>query len=472
VEQDALQWSALVADVDEDEAVEMTVTELLECSSENVDDVDAWRRFRVAASKHGWDLEVYDTTPVGQLSPGCAVRAYLAVALGRSDVRLLLLDEPTNHADLATVLWLEAALAATKKAAIIVSHDRRFLDAACDHVWDLSNKTLAVSGATYSHYCHAKEMAIQQQRVAYDQQRDRHKRLTAAADRLRQASERGSKHKSSDHDLLQRDFKRDRAGRSGRAAKALEALRDHEEKVDRVVDRPKLRIPLDESPSAGGDSSILLGAVCLGRGPSLPPVTLRLNFGERVAIVGHNGSGKSTLLQTILGTLAPAGGDVHVGRELRVGSLAQEHDALPRVESPRHYLATLANLTPFDAGTWLYNFGLTRQQLDRPVGVLNPGARARVLLAGFAARKVNTLVLDEPTNHLDDEALAEVLASLNDLKGTLLVVSHGRDFLADLRLDRVLRLDRRGLVEIDDLDTYFTETADTAAAVVAGWGAA
>jgi len=475
VEQDSLEWSRLLPGCDESELRELTVSEALDlagAAGDDVEDAEAWRRLRVAADETlGWGTAGYETTPLGLLSPGAATRAYLAVALHRRELRLVILDEPTNHLDLPSVLWLQETILASGKAVAFVSHDADFLDAVADHVWDIDPTTLslAVSGATFSAFQHAKALARDHQRAAYEKQRQRRDRLTAAADKLRAASAAGAAHKGTDHDLLQRDFRRDRAGRSGRKAKAVEALRDSAPAVERVVDRAPLRIDLDDALGAGTDASIMLGDLLLGYDRPLfaRPLSLRVDFGERVAIVGYNGVGKSTLLKTLTGDLPPLAGEVHLGRELRLGNLMQEHESLPRHLTPRQHVAALVGLPLFDAGSRLIRYGLTLQQVDRPIAHLNPGARARALLATFSLRRVNALVLDEPTNHLDDDAVTEVKATLNDYKGTVILVSHNRPFLRSLSLDRTLLLSPDGLTEIASVDDFIRATEDTVRAVVA-----
>lgn len=172
-----------------------------------LEDVEAWRSLSVAThGTLGWGTAGYSTTSIAQLSPGSAMRAYLAVALRRRDVRLLLLDEPTNHLDLPSILWLqETVRAATDKTVVLVSHDGAFLDAVADHVWDIDplKHSITVSGAAFSSFQHAKEAAREQQRAAYDSQQKRNKRLTAVADKLRAASASGQRHQAKDNDKLQ-----------------------------------------------------------------------------------------------------------------------------------------------------------------------------------------------------------------------------------------------------------------------------
>ena len=305
---------------------------------------------------------------------------------------------------------------------------------------------MTASGAGLSAFRQARALALEQQRAAYEQQQDRHKRLTVAASKLKQASAEGSRYEGNDRDKLLRDFKRDRAGRSARRAAALEAHRDAEEAVERVVDRAPLRISIDPLGGGGGNAAIVLSGVALGYSATaalpLPPVSLRVDFGDCVAVVGPNGAGKSTLLRTMTGELAPLAGDVSVGRELRLGNLTQEHDSLSRELTPRRHIQALSGVHEFEAGQQCFRYGLTRRQVDCPIGQLNPGARVRVLLATFALRKVNALILDEPTNHLDEETSAELHSAAGEFHGTLVVVSHSRGFLGPL-LERLEKDQRR-----------------------------
>mmetsp|Transcript_67440 Transcript_67440/g.161788 ORF Transcript_67440/g.161788 Transcript_67440/m.161788 type:complete len:563 (-) Transcript_67440:149-1837(-) len=480
VQQDNLQWSRLlcVSDlgISEEELRQMTLPDALDMATASGDDAaledaDSWRRLSVAAHKAlDWKGAGYDTTPLGQLSPGCAMRAYLGVALHRRCIRLLLLDEPTNHLDLPSILWLQHAILASGKALVVASHDGMFLDAIADHLWHIDDMdhSIAVSGSKYSAYQHARQLALEQQKAAYEAQGERHKRLTAVADKLRIESAAGSKHMAKDNDKLQRDFKRDRAGRSGQKAKAIESRRDGEEKIEKVVDHAPLHISI-EPIGAGSDASIMLDSCVLGYGDvklALPPISLRVDFGERIAIVGYNGAGKSTLLRTIMRTCEPLEGHVTVGRELRIGNLTQEHETLPWDKTPREYVSELTGRDLLKSAGTLISYGLTLRQVDCPIGSLNPGARARALLATFSLRQVNALILDEPTNHLDIEAINEVTATLNSFTGTVLVVSHSRAFLQSLRLRRTLRLSSTGLSEVRSLESFIGDADEAAQDVV------
>eukprot|EP01135_Chromosphaera_perkinsii_P004599 Nk52_evm7s290 gene=Nk52_evmTU7s290 len=470
----------------------------------SLEDEATWQRVISHASRElGWDKTLYDKTPLGLLSPGCALRAFLTIALHRVDIDLLLLDEPTNHLDLPTRYFLEKLILASRKAVIVVSHDTTFLDNVCDHLWVIHDpatvptavSNLEVSSARYSDYKHAKELARQQQMEAYDAQQKRNKRLTSVADKLRAASVSGNSVQASDNDKLARGALRNRAGRSGKKAKAVEKLRDaHQETVERVIIKQPLVIEINPEEVSTG-SSIKLSSVVLGYSDSkspndsppqgrdgsstalkINPISLNIEFGEHLAIVGFNGVGKSTLLKTITGDLKPLCGDVSIGNQLIVGNLMQEHDNLPRDQTPREYFARLGQLTPLQACGYLIKYGLTLCQVDCPISFLNPGARARALLCGFAMKHVNTLILDEPSNHLDEEAIMEVVETLKHFKGIVVAVSHDYSFLKTIMAPsdnasssppRVLKLDSQGLTEIDSVDDFVQDVEDAVERVIA-----
>jgi len=480
-----MQWTRLLGlPTDEEEVRGLPVPEALDLAAALgsygnacLEDAEEWRRLSVSAhTALEWRTARYDMTPIGQLSPGCARRAYLAIALARRDVQALFLDEPTNHLDLPSILWLQHAIVASGKTVVVVSHDAAFLDAVSDHVWHIDGvqHSLTVSGSGYTEFMRARELAREQQRAAFEEQRVRYKKLTDVASNLKAESAAGARHVAKDRDKLQNDFKRDRAGRSGKKASAVESRRDREDKVEQVVERRPLRIELGDAVGGGGNAVMMLTSVTLGyRGAGgeaqplpLPPVSLRVDFGERVAIVGYNGAGKSTLLRTLTGDLEPLGGQVSVGRELRVGNLAQEHRALPFDVSPRQHFAAVTKMGLFPAGQRLMKYGLTLRQTDCPIGELNPGARARALLASFAMLGVNALVLDEPTNHLDEEAVEEVLSTVDEYRGTVVLVSHSRHALRRVRVTRAMRLGPGGLEELESVDQFISMSDEAARVVV------
>ena len=475
VQQDDLQWSELLGG-DEETMRSLPLPEALDLSlaegrDEALEDMETWQKLTAASNEYlEWRKAAYDTTPLGLLSPGSALRAFLALALHRVDIDVLLLDEPTNHLDLPSIMWLERSILASKKSVIVVSHDATFLDTVCDHLWVINpdDKSLEVSGSRYSDFQRAKELSRTQQIEAFENQQKRNKRLTNVAEKLRAASVAGNRCTTKDNDKLARGALQNRAGRSGKKAKAVEKLRDSQEKVERVAKQTPLRIDIKpEEVSAG--SSIQMSSVVIGYDEDplpLPPISLNIEFGEHIAIVGFNGVGKSTLLKTLLGSVEPISGEVKIGNQLILGNLMQEHENLPRDKTPRQHFAELGGLKMFDAGAMLIKYGLTLQQVDCSIGSLNPGGRARALLCGFAMKHVNTLVLDEPTNHLDEQAMEEVIGCLKLFEGTVVAVSHNYAFLESMKFTRVLRLDSNGLRELESIDVFVEAIEDAVDRVV------
>jgi len=481
VGQDAPRWGDLLllpygASEEEDDLLRMPVSDALDVAAcyalEAAELAEAWRDLCSRAdSALGWGVARYGTTPLGELSPGSAKRAYLALALLRPGAGVLLLDEPTNHLDLPSVLWLQHAILASGKTVVTVSHDAEFLDAVADHVWEIDDQeaALVASASTYSAFRHARQLAREQQRAAYEAQQERHQRVSAAASALRASSARGSRYAGTDNDKMQRDFKRDRAGRSAHKAKAMEASLN-----EPLLERPKEARPLHivlEPLGSGADTAMVLDECTLGYGGvalPVPPISLRIDAGDRVAIVGLNGVGKSSVLRTLSREVAPIDGEARVGRELRLGNLTQEHETLPRDRTPREHMVALmgGEVSAFDAGQELIRHGLTLRQVDCPITELNPGGRARALLAGFAGRRVNALILDEPSNHLDEEAVRELVSALGVYTGIVVCVSHDRAFLRALAAHRTFELTPHGgLREVQSVDEYIDRTDDAAKAL-------
>eukprot|EP00297_Palpitomonas_bilix_P003782 CAMPEP_0113875778 /NCGR_PEP_ID=MMETSP0780_2-20120614/5125_1 /TAXON_ID=652834 /ORGANISM="Palpitomonas bilix" /LENGTH=603 /DNA_ID=CAMNT_0000861793 /DNA_START=90 /DNA_END=1902 /DNA_ORIENTATION=+ /assembly_acc=CAM_ASM_000599 len=502
VGQDELSWSKLFLHYcDEEDLRELPLPDAIDLAvaqgmEEALEDGEAWRELCTAATRAqlGWDVAHYDDTPLCELSPGCALRAYLAIACHRSSVRLLLLDEPTNHLDLPSILWLQHTLIESGKTVIVVSHDESFLDVIGNHVWEIDDekRKLTTTSSKYSDFKHAKRVRIQQQREAYDQQQKRNKKLTDVADRLRAMSKAGEHHIASIMTFSSAIFDGIELEGREKKASAVEKLRDSQEKVEKVVEHIPLKIRL-EPLAANVSSTILVDQVKLGYTAAhakggggqeegegkvegredvclpLPPISLRVDYGERIAIIGYNGIGKTTLLRTLTKAIPPLEGAVSIGQELRIGNLMQEHESLPRDTTPRDHVASITGLDRFAGGNRLIRgYGLTLHQVNNPIRELNPGARARLLLALFALRSVNVLVLDEPTNHLDEEAVTEVAATVNKYSGSVIVVSHDRAFLAGLELTRTYALTPvEGLVEVESVDAFVEGVEEKVKKVVA-----
>jgi ATPase subunit of ABC transporter with duplicated ATPase domains len=362
------------------------------------------------------------------LSGGEAARAALAsILLARYDV--LLLDEPTNDLDFAGLERLEQFLASFAGAAVIVSHDRAFLDRTVTRVVELDEWT---HGATeyaggWSEYEEerARRRARHYQRYeAYESEKDR---VEDQARRMQQWEERGygqgrKKKKTKD------------------VKKAFERKLATLDRVDKPYEPWELRLGLTVGARSGDVVARLEDAVVEHDGFRLGPLTLDIAWGERVAVAGPNGSGKTTLLEALLGRAPLAAGRRAFGTGVVLGELEQRRGCFDRDEPLLDAFVGASRLKTEDARTLLAKFGLGADDVLRRGSSLSPGERTRAGLALVAARGVNCLVLDEPTNHLDVEAIEELERALATYDGTVLLVTHDRVFLDRFGATRTISL--------------------------------
>ncbi len=415
-------------------------------------------RKRVMLAGFGLDSISLDHN-VANLSSGQKSKIAL-IGILLKGVDLLLLDEPTNNLDLPALIWLEDFLRKSTASAIIVSHDRRFLDRLVKKIFELDRNTrnLNISGGTYSEYLVTVAMRLARQRLDYQAQQEEIERLKEQARQKRVAAVMGSKWKGTDNDKMLRGFKRDRAERSGRVAKTLEKRIEQMEKVDKPNERDPLEIPLESNDSPGMLDIRLIDVVAGYRdGFYAGPMSLDIRFGNRVGIMGLNGSGKSTVLKTITGMLPALGGKVEIGSGVKLGNMMQEHESLPRNETLYEFLIKRGELSEEMTFATLRKYGFAERQIRQRIDTLSPGGRARLLLALFSVQSVNVLVLDEPTNHLDLEALEALEETLKTYTGTVILVSHDRYFLETAQLDTTYLLSEGNLTKIPDYGTYMAD---------------
>ncbi|MEV0122731.1 ABC-F family ATP-binding cassette domain-containing protein [Streptomyces sp. NPDC050703] len=391
------------------------------------------------------------------LSGGQAARAGLAsLLLSRYDV--FLLDEPTNDLDLAGLDRLEHFVKGLRAGTVVVSHDREFLSRTVTKVLelDLAQQQINLYGGGYDAYLEEREVARRHARDEYEEYADKKAALEGRAQMQRSWADKGVKNArrkaragGGDNDKIGRNFRSDATEKQ--AAKARQTQRMIE-RLD-VVDEPRkeweLRMEIAAAPRSGAvvaglrDAEVRRGAFTLG------PVTLQIDWADRVAITGANGSGKSTLLGAMLDRVPLSAGHANLGSGVLVGEVDQARALFHGEESLLDaFCAAVPDTEPAEVRTLLAKFGLKADHVLRPAATLSPGERTRAALALLQGRGVNLLVLDEPTNHLDLPAIEQLESALDSYEGTLLLVTHDRRMLDAVRVTRRLEVAEGRVTEL------------------------
>lgn len=382
-------------------------------------------------------------------SQGWNMRIELAkILLSRPDV--LLLDEPTNHLDIESIEWLEDYLKAYRGSILLVSHDRRFLD-------NITNRTVEIMlghihdyKVPYTKYLELRQERMQQQVAAYENQQ-----------RLIEKTE----------DFINKfRYKPTKSNQVQSRIKSLERIERIEIEVE---DKSALCVKFPPAPRSG--DVVFKGADLTVGYPQkvvFNDAEIEIRRGEKVALVGRNGEGKTTLMRVVMGELEPISGEAKVGHNVNIGYYAQnQEDILDKNDT---VLQTLENIASGDIRTKLRDilgaFLFKGDDIDKKVAVLSGGERARLGMAKLMLQPYNLLALDEPTNHMDIRSKDILKQALKSYDGTLLVVSHDRDFLDGL-VDKIYEfrdghvkehlggiqdfLDRRKIENLQELERRF-----------------
>ncbi len=411
--------------------------------------LDGWR-FRDTIDqvrRHIGITGLSDGARFRELSGGQAARVVLAgVLLSRPTV--LLLDEPTNHLDLDGIRWLERYLAGFPGAVLVVTHDRRFLDETVSRILELDpvTRTLAVYEGGYTAFRAEKQRLFERRQEEHRAQERYRKRLEADIARTRgQASATESTAGGAGSDQLKRYAKK-----VAKKAKAREGRLERQMAARDWIERPE---------QAGSFSFTLAGRSQTGRRlAALEDVTagydgvtvlsgldLVIQGRDRIALTGRNGSGKSTLFRVIAGDVEPLSGSVL--RQARVGELPQTHDDLPLGRTVLDHYRRGVPGHEHEARAVLGWFLFSQEQLFRPMARLSAGERSRLLIAILVMGGAELLLLDEPTNHLDFDSIDVVERALSGFRGTILTVSHDREFIRSIGCDRVWEVHDGGVSE-------------------------
>ncbi len=370
---------------------------------------------------------------MSEIAPGWKLRILLAQVLF-ADPDIMLLDEPTNHLDINTIRWLEEVLSQRSSTMIIISHDRHFLNRICTHMADMDYGELRIYPGNYDEYMIASTQA--RERLQSDNAKKKAQikelqefvsRFSANASKAKQATSR------------QKQMEKIQLDDIKPSSRVNPFIRFNQDKklFRNALEVSKLTQGYDNKKSLFENFSFMA------------------EVGEKIAVIGPNGIGKTTLVKTLVGELAPKSGNVKWSENANIGYYAQDHDHLFK-----------NNMTLFE---WMLQWGspeddeqvirgtlgrmlFSGHMIDKKVNVLSGGEKGRMLFGKLILQKPNILVMDEPTNHMDMESIESLNLALENYEGTLIFVSHDREFVSSLAT-RVFDMENEGI-------TDFTGTYD------------
>ena len=392
--------------------------------------------------------------PTETFSQGWNMRIELAkILLSKPDV--LLLDEPTNHLDIESIEWLEGYLKDYRGSLVLISHDRKFLDNVTNRTVEIMLGRIHDYKVPYSKYLELRRERLEQQRAAFENQQRMIEKTEEFIEKFR--------------------YKPTKSNQVQSRVKQLEKLERIE--VD-LEDKSALAVKFPPAPRSG-DIAYKADEMTVGYGTKVvfSDAQIEVRRGEKVALVGRNGEGKTTLMRVIMGELDPMSGESKVGYNVNIGYYAQnQEDILDKEDT---VFGTLDRIAVGDIRLKLRDilgaFLFKGEDIDKKVAVLSGGERARLAMAKLILKPYNLLALDEPTNHMDIRSKDILKQALKSYDGTLIIVSHDRDFLDGL-VDKLYEfrdgkvkehlggvqdfLERRKLESLNELERHYKPVAE------------
>lgn len=332
--------------------------------------------------------------------------AFIKMLLNKPDI--LLLDEPTNHLDIDTVEWLEEYLKSYKKAIVVVSHDRMFINNIVDTIYDISYGALTKYSGNYDYYEKQKQLNYEKALKDYEFQRKEIERLTRIYERFRSKPSKARMAMSRLHQLEKMD------------------ILERPNKIEAIT----FKTNMDNIVMPSRDIFILdnLG---VGYDRVLYKLNLYIRRGDKLGIIGPNGLGKSTILKTLVGLIPSLGGSFTVGHNVSIGYFDQNLAMLDEKHTVlEEFMAKFPKVSEYEARCSLGSFLFKGDDVLKKIEVLSGGERVRLQLCKILYTKPNVLILDEPTNHLDIVGREYLESILNEYQGTVLFVSHDRYFIS------------------------------------------
>ena len=380
--------------------------------------------------------------PMSQVAPGWKLRVLLCQALF-ANPDILLLDEPTNNLDINTIRWLEDVLNQRDSTMVIISHDRHFLNQVCTHMADLDFGTIKIYPGNYDDYMEASTLARQRQQQANARAKDK---ISELQEFVRRFSANKSKAKQATSRL-----------------KLIDKLKPEDVKPS-SRQYPWIRFEVDAKDKLHRQAvevENLSFAYAGMERPLIDKFSIAIDAGDRVAIIGENGAGKTTLMRLLMGELTPQKGTIKWAEKAKLGYYAQDHAAdFDSDATLTDWIADHVRDGGFEGedmetlirGT-LGRLLFSGDEVKKPVRVISGGEQGRMLFGKLMLQSKNVLLMDEPTNHLDMESIESLNTALDKFAGTLLFISHDREFvsslatrLIEIRLDGQI-IDYRGTYE-------------------------
>lgn len=366
------------------------------------------KEYEAAIKKFGFNDED-KKKPLSDFSGGQRTKiAFLKLLLSKPD--LLLLDEPTNHLDVEAVTWLEEYLSSYKKAFVIVSHDRMFLDKTVNTIYEIERGKTCRYAGNYTQFVEQKKTIREQQMRDYEAQQEEITRLKELIEKFR--------------------YKANKAAMAQSKIKYLERM----ELIEKPETYDSKKFTAEFEPDIMSVKDVLhVNDLCIGYNDILSTVSFSVRKGQHVGILGGNGQGKSTLLKTIVGAIPSLGGEFIIGKNVRVGYFDQQ---MAQYSSDKtvldDFMDEFPSLTSFEARSSLGAFLFTGDEVFKTVDMLSGGEKVRLALCKLFKKRPNFLILDEPTNHMDILGKEALENMLRDYSGTLLFVSHDRYFVKNV----------------------------------------
>ncbi len=393
-----------------------TYTELLDTFT-NMGGFYFEKEYGAAIKKFGFTLEE-KFKKLSEFSGGQRTKiAFLKLLLSKPDI--LLLDEPTNHLDIEAISWLEEYLKNYKKAFVVVSHDRMFLDNVANVTYEIEYGKTEKYFGNYTYFTAQKKIRREQQQKEYNAQQKEIAELEGLIDRFR--------------------YKATKASMAQSKIKQLEKI----ERIEAPDREDKRTFHTSFTPEDLGVKDVLsVQNLEIGYTSPLSTVNLEVKRGDRIGIIGGNGLGKSTFIKTIVGKLSPLSGNYRFGARVKIGYFDQQ---MAEYESSDSVLDDFGKaypaLTDFEARSALGAFMFSGEDVFKTVSMLSGGERVRLALCKLFLQRPNLLILDEPTNHLDIVGKETLEDILENFEGTIIFVSHDRYFIKKIA-DKILSFEK------------------------------